>query len=125
MFRQHGDIFLAFTERRQAQTDAIDAIIELAAKSSSAHLLIEIPVRRGNYARPKQSGKRSRFPVRQRVEQPALACGVEFADLIEENCSRRAMRRFLASVRTQPEFHNQFFRAHRRTANLYKWLFAP
>ena len=54
-FHEYRNIFAAVAQRRQAQTDSIDPIVELGAKTSRAHFVIQVPAGGGDHARAEHS----------------------------------------------------------------------
>src|ERR1700677_2439924 len=87
-FHEYGNILAAVAQRRQAQTDSIDTVVELGAKTSPAHFIIQVPTGSGDHTCAQHSMLRSGMSVRQRVQKIALAIRVQFADLIEDHAAR-------------------------------------
>src|SRR5271155_580757 len=87
-FHEYGNIFPAVAQRRKAQTDSIDPVVELGAKTPRAHFIVQVSARSGDYARADHSTLRIGMSIRERVQKIALASRVQLADFVENHAAR-------------------------------------
>src|SRR5271156_2907900 len=89
-FHEYGNIFPAVAQRRKVQTDSVDPVVELGAKTSRAHFIVQVSAGSGDYPRTDHSTLRIGLPIWERVQKIALASRVQLADFIENHAARRS-----------------------------------
>ncbi|HEY4056179.1 MAG TPA: hypothetical protein VGM39_06195 [Kofleriaceae bacterium] len=91
MERELGHVFPALAQWRKTDGDDVDAIVEIAAESTDAHIGREVAVGRGDHADIDAFGDirthASHFTFLQRAQQFDLERRGQLAYLIEEQCT--------------------------------------
>ena len=86
--RQHGHIFLALTQGRQAQADHIEAVKQVLAKCTLLDALFQILVRRGNDAYigldRAVAANAIEMAIAEHAQQPGLQVKWHVANLVEK-----------------------------------------
>ena len=85
---QQLDIFAAFAQRRQAQVEDIEAVIEVGAKQPLLDLLAQVAVRGGDDAHVHRrwfsTAKAQHFTLLQHPQQAGLQAHRHFTDFVEK-----------------------------------------
>ena len=88
MRRQGGNVLNSVTQRRQAQTDDIQAMVEVLSKLSALDAFFQILVRRGNDANIGLNGLVTAYavkvPVGEYTQKPSLQLHRHIADFIQK-----------------------------------------
>src|SRR5690242_8560422 len=83
MIQKRGNVFFTFTERGEAQTNTVQAEIELPAESPRFDFSLQISGRGGNETNKGLLSGVEALAVRQVRNQFALAGRIQFLDIIQ------------------------------------------
>src|SRR5438105_4182675 len=88
MLREERNVFGALAQVRQSKPDDVQPVVEVLAKRSLAHALLEVLVRGGDHAHVHLdllvAADAVEAAIREHAQKPRLQFGGHVADLVEE-----------------------------------------
>src|SRR5579862_8341422 len=88
---ERQNILAAFPQRRNAQRDDVEAVVEILAKMMRTDFGLEVAIGRGDYSRIDVDGAFAADPLEVLILQEAQKFGLEsrrqVGDLVEENAT--------------------------------------
>src|ERR1700733_11664721 len=119
-FNQQRNVLLAVPQGRQPQADSADPVIQFAAKTSGAHLFIQIPIRGRNQTRPQLTAPCSQVSVGQSAQKISLAGRIELTDFIKTYGAGSALWTVARLVWIQLQFREKSCGIHRSARDAHK-----
>src|SRR5689334_16073404 len=87
--RKHSDVVAAFAQRRQAEFDRVQAVIEIGAEQASLHEFLQVAMRCANHSCVHWlclvAAQALERPLLQDSQQLYLQTGRQFANFIEKD----------------------------------------
>jgi hypothetical protein len=100
--RQHGHVFAALAQRRQAQADHVQAVEQVLAEHAVLDALLQVLVGGGNHAHMALTAVAAHaveLPVRQHAQQAGLQVERHVADFVEEQRAALGLLEAAAALR--------------------------